>query len=64
VRGAARVAVTGFVAGGHAALDGIERIGFDVLGARPAVRRRDLLRHAARFALGWRARGRAARSRA
>jgi squalene synthase HpnC len=58
LRGGARLAVTGFAAGGHAALDGIERIGFDVLGRRPRVGRRDLAR---RFAvLAWRrGRGRA-----
>jgi squalene synthase HpnC len=49
LRGTARLAVAGFAAGGHAALDGLERIGFDVLGARARVRRRDLLRHAARL---------------
>ncbi len=49
LRGAARLAVAGFVAGGHAALDGLERIDCDVLGARARVRRRDLLRHLARL---------------
>jgi squalene synthase HpnC len=49
--GAARLAVAGFVAGGHAALDGLERIDFDVLGRRARVRRRDLLRHLASLAL-------------
>jgi len=49
LRGAARLAVAGFSAGGHAALDGIERIGFDVLGTRARVRRRDLLGHFARL---------------
>jgi squalene synthase HpnC len=47
--GTARLAVAGFAAGGHAALDGIERAGFDVLAAPPRVRRRDLLRHLARL---------------
>jgi len=51
LRGPARLAVLGFAAGGHAALDGIERAGFDVLAARPRVRRRDLLRRFAELAL-------------
>jgi phytoene/squalene synthetase len=50
LRGAARVAVAGFAAGGHAALDGLERVGFDVLGRRARVGRGDLLR---RFAALW-----------
>jgi len=49
LRGAARLAVAGFAAGGHAALDGIERVGCDVLAAKAQVRRRDLLRHFARL---------------
>jgi squalene synthase HpnC len=32
-----RMAVAGFVAGGRAALDGLERAGYDVLGAAPGV---------------------------
>ena len=44
LRGRARVAIAGFVAGGHAAADAIERRGFDVLGGAPRPRRRDLLR--------------------
>jgi squalene synthase HpnC len=45
LRGAARLAVAGYVAGGHAALDAVERCGCDVLAATPRARRRDLLRH-------------------
>lgn len=51
LRGAGRLAVAGFVAGGHAALDGLGRIRFDVLAERAPVRRRDLLRHLARLLL-------------
>jgi phytoene/squalene synthetase len=47
LRGAARLAVTGFAAGGHAALDGLARVDWDVLGSQPRVAKRDLLRHAA-----------------
>jgi phytoene/squalene synthetase len=54
LRGAARLAVLGFAAGGHAALDAVERVGFDVLGKRARVRRRDLLRRLA--GLAWRGR--------
>jgi squalene synthase HpnC len=42
--GWARLAVTGYVAGGHAAVDGLRRAGGDVLRASPGVRRRDLAR--------------------
>lgn len=49
--GAARLAVSGFAAGGHAALDGISRAGYDVLGRRPRVHRRDFLRRFAGFLL-------------
>ncbi len=42
-----RLAVAGYVAGGLGALDGLHRVGYDVLGHRPGVRRRDLARHAA-----------------
>lgn len=44
LRGRARLAIAGFVAGGRAAADAIERSGFDVLGGAPRPRRRDLLR--------------------
>lgn len=49
--GWARLAVTGYVAGGHAAVDGLRRAGGDVLRASPGVRRRDLARHLVRTAL-------------
>ena len=44
LRGRARLAIAGFIAGGRAAADAIERRGFDVLGGAPRPRRRDLLR--------------------
>jgi squalene synthase HpnC len=43
--GWARVAVAGYVAGGRAAVDSLRRRGFDVLGAPPRTRRRDVTRH-------------------
>ena len=42
--GRARLAIAGFIAGGLAAADAIERRGYDVLGGAPRPRRRDLLR--------------------
>lgn len=48
LRGRARVAVAGFAAGGHAALDALERADFDVTTATRRPRRRDVLRHIAR----------------
>jgi squalene synthase HpnC len=45
LRGPARLAVAGFCAGGHAALDGLARVDFDVLGRRPRTAKRDLARH-------------------
>jgi squalene synthase HpnC len=39
-----RIAVAGFVAGGRAALDGLERAGYDVLGAAPSVAAGRLIR--------------------
>jgi squalene synthase HpnC len=42
--GRPRLAIAGFLAGGRAAADAIERRGFDVLGGAPRPRRRDLLR--------------------
>jgi squalene synthase HpnC len=56
VSGTARLAIAGFAAGGHAALDEIAARDFDVLARPPRVRRRDWLRHFAR--LLWRARAR------
>jgi len=53
--GAARLAVAGFVAGGHAAADSVQRAGWDVLAGTPRTRKRDLLRHWIRVL--WRARG-------
>ena len=47
----ARLAVAGYVAGGHAAVDGLRRVGGDVLGGSPGVRRRDLLRQLSRTLL-------------
>jgi squalene synthase HpnC len=54
--GRARLAVAGFAAGGHAALDAIERQGWDVLVRPPRTRRRDWLRRWLRIL--WRARAR------
>lgn len=53
LHGAGRLAVAGFAAGGHAALDALARADFDVASPRLAPRRRDLLRRAA--GLLWRA---------
>jgi squalene synthase HpnC len=55
LRGWHRLAVAGFAAGGHAAVDAIERHDFDVLSASPRPRRRDLMRHL--LGLLWRASG-------
>jgi squalene synthase HpnC len=52
--GWARLAVTGYVAGGHAAVDGLRRAGGDVLKASPGVRRSDLARQLLRTALATR----------
>lgn len=51
LRGWARVAVAGYVAGGRATVDALRRCDFDVLGAGVDVspRRRDVLAHAARL---------------
>lgn len=49
--GWARLAVAGFAAGGHAAVDSIRRCDYDVLRGSPRPRRRDLLRHGARLLL-------------
>ena len=45
----ARLAVAGFVAGGLAALDSVERAGFDVLGRRCRPTRTGVARHAVRL---------------
>jgi len=47
LRGWARLAVAGFVAGGMATVDALRRADFDVLSATPRPRRRDVLRHLA-----------------
>jgi squalene synthase HpnC len=44
LHGRARLAVAGFIAGGRAALDAIERADFDVLSAQAKPRKRDLAR--------------------
>jgi squalene synthase HpnC len=49
LRGWARVAVAGYVAGGRAAVDGLRRAHWDVLARTPRVRRRDVLRHLLRL---------------
>lgn len=43
--GWARVAVAGYLAGGHAAVDSMRRVGGDVLARTARARRRDVLRH-------------------
>lgn len=45
LRGWARVAVAGYVAGGRAAADALRHSGGDVLTGTPAARRRDVARH-------------------
>lgn len=52
LRGRARLAVSGFAAGGRAALDAIERGRFDTLSRDARPRRRDWLRHLAALELG------------
>lgn len=49
LHGWARLAVTGYVAGGRAALDALRRADGDVLAGPPRPRRRDVLRHLARL---------------
>jgi squalene synthase HpnC len=49
LRGWARLAVAGYVAGGRAALDALRRAEGDVLNGPPRPRRRDLLRHLTRL---------------
>lgn len=58
LRGRTRLAVAGFAAGGHAALDAVERAGADGLGTPPRARRRDLVRHGMGLLLGARRAGR------
>jgi squalene synthase HpnC len=45
LHGWARLAVTGYLAGGRAAVDALRRVDGDVLGRRARTRRRDVLRH-------------------
>ncbi len=59
LRGAVRVAVAGYAAGGFAAADALERAHYDPSGGAPRARRRDIARHA--IAILWRSR-RAVRS--
>jgi squalene synthase HpnC len=51
LRGWARLAVAGYVAGGHAAAGGLRRTGYEVLAGSPGTRRRDIARHLARHLL-------------
>jgi len=44
LRGRARLAIAGFVAGGRAALDAIALASYDVMGGAPRARRRDFAR--------------------
>jgi squalene synthase HpnC len=47
LRGWAKVAVSGYVAGGRATVDAFARAGYDVVTRSPAPRRRDVAKHAA-----------------
>jgi phytoene/squalene synthetase len=47
LRGAPRLAVAGYIAGGRAAADALRRSGFDPLSSTPRTRRRDVARHLA-----------------
>jgi squalene synthase HpnC len=49
LRGWARLAVAGFVAGGQAAVDSLRRARWEVLAGPPRVRRRDVARHGLRL---------------
>jgi squalene synthase HpnC len=49
LRGWARLAVAGYLAGGRAAVDGLRRVDGDVLGRPARTRRRDVLRHLVRL---------------
>jgi phytoene/squalene synthetase len=56
LRGRARLLVAGFVSGGHAALDAVERADGDVLAVRCRPRPATTMRHTARvlwLAAGW-----------
>ncbi|HEX3907855.1 MAG TPA: squalene synthase HpnC [Mycobacteriales bacterium] len=52
LRGSARVAVAGFVAGGLATADALRRADYDVLARDIVPRKRDILRHAIRLLAG------------
>lgn len=52
LHGRARLAIAGFVSGGHAALDAIEKAGYDVLGHSPGPRPVAALARAARLLAG------------
>ncbi len=52
LRGSARLAVAGFVAGGLATADALRRADYDVLARDIAPRKRDVLRHAVRLLVG------------
>jgi phytoene/squalene synthetase len=45
LRGWARLAVAGYLAGGRAAVDALRRSGGEVLAGTPRTRKRDVLRH-------------------
>jgi hypothetical protein len=51
LRGWARLAVAGYVAGGWAAVDALRRCDGEVLAATPRTRKRDVLRHLPRLLL-------------
>jgi squalene synthase HpnC len=51
LRGWARLAVAGYVAGGWAAVDALRRCGGEVLAGTPRTRKRDVLRHLPRLLL-------------
>ena len=51
LRGWARLAVAGYVAGGRAAIDALRRARWDVLVRTPRARRRDVIRHLLRLLL-------------
>jgi squalene synthase HpnC len=53
LHGWARVAVTGYAAGGYAAAQALRRCRGDVISRRASARRVDVLRHAGRLARGW-----------
>jgi squalene synthase HpnC len=55
LRGWARLAVAGYVAGGRAAIDALRRAQWDVLAGAPSARHRDVARHA--LVVLWRGRG-------